>query len=64
MTECQNCSGAGSVRAMTTGHGPDDYEYDADCPVCCGTGSADLADAINALPYSLHRVKPGVEVVT
>jgi len=62
--DCRNCGGSGTVRAMTTDRGPDDYEYDAECVACRGTGSADIRDAIKALPYSLHRVKPGVEVVS
>jgi hypothetical protein len=61
---CPGCDGAGTVRAMTYGHGPDDYEYDAECTACGGTGSADLADAINALPYRQHTVKPHTAMVS
>ena len=38
MPLCDRCHGAGTVTAMTYGHGPDDYEYDVDCPDCGGTG--------------------------
>jgi hypothetical protein len=61
---CPGCDGAGTVRAVTYGHGPDDYEYDAECTACGGTGSADLADAINALPYQQHTVKPHTAMVS
>lgn len=49
--DCPQCQGSGTVRAMTTGRGPDDYEYDDDacCPACNGTGSADIRDAVNSL---------------
>jgi hypothetical protein len=60
---CAMCDGAGTIRATTSHLGPDDYDYDAECPACEGTGSADIADAINALPYSLHRARQGVQVV-
>lgn len=62
--DCPQCGGGGTVREMTTDRGPDDYEFDAECAACAGTGSASLVDAINALPYSLHRVRACVEVVS
>lgn len=52
---CPMCAGEGSVRSHTTHLGPDDYDYDENCPACYGTGSADMADAINALGYWEHR---------
>lgn len=52
---CPMCAGEGSVRSHTTHLGPDDYDYDETCPACYGTGSADMADAINALGYWEHR---------
>lgn len=54
-TECPRCEGSGEVRGMTSHLGPDDYEFVDSCPACAGTGSADLKDAINALPYIEHR---------
>lgn len=36
--ECSRCQGSGEVRAMTQEHGPDDYEFDAECPECKGVG--------------------------
>jgi hypothetical protein len=48
---CSKCHGEGTVRSMTTGHGPDDYEFDEQCPACNGTGSGDIRDAINALGF-------------
>lgn len=54
---CADCEGSGTVRAMTSHLGPDDYEYDEQCPACAGCGSANLKDAIESLPYSLHRVR-------
>ena len=36
---CPQCNGSGEGRAMTTGHGPDDYEYDCPCQLCGGDGS-------------------------
>ena len=62
--DCQHCEGAGTVREMTTDRGPDDYEYDAECGACFGTGSADVRDAIKALGYQLHSVKPHTEMVS
>jgi DnaJ-class molecular chaperone len=35
---CPRCGGSGEVKAMTQEHGPDDYEYDAECPRCYGLG--------------------------
>ncbi len=52
---CTKCQGAGTVRSMTSHLGPDDYEFDEDCPACQGTGSADLRDAINALGHWDHK---------
>ena len=48
---CGHCNGAGSVTAVTGHLGPDDYEYEAECEACLGTGSPDIRDAINSLPY-------------
>lgn len=61
---CEHCNGAGSVTAMTYGHGPDDYEYDASCESCGGTGSADIRDAMKSLPYQPHTVKPHEQMVS
>lgn len=33
------------------GRGPDTYEQEENCPACNGTGSGNMADAINALGY-------------
>lgn len=52
---CPMCLGEGSVRSHTTHLGPDDYDYDENCPACNGTGSADMSDAINSLGYWEHR---------
>ena len=60
--DCPTCSGEGLVRLMTSHLGPDDYEYDAQCQDCAGTGSANPKTAIESLPYSLHRVR-GCQVV-
>lgn len=54
---CSMCGGRGLVRTMTSHLGPDDYEYDDECPECVGSGSSDLKTAIESLPYSLHRVR-------
>ena len=35
---CQECKGAGTVKALTHGRGPDDYEIDVECPACSGSG--------------------------
>lgn len=35
---CDQCNGAGHIMAMSYGRGPDDYEYEAECPKCGGTG--------------------------
>lgn len=35
---CPRCAGSGAVKAMTQEFGPDDYEYDAECPRCWGLG--------------------------
>lgn len=35
---CEECGGAGSKMYMTSGHGPDDYEYEAECDCCKGGG--------------------------
>lgn len=59
---CRHCDGSGTVRRMTSHLGPDDYEFDEECSACAGTGSSNPKDAIEALPYSLHRVK-GVAVI-
>lgn len=60
---CGHCAGTGTV-TVSTGHlGPDDYEYEADCDACGGTGSSDIRDAINALPYQPHSVTPGRQMV-
>lgn len=53
--DCPTCAGSGSVRAMTTDRGPDDYEFDAECPACRGTGSNDLREALKTLPCWTHR---------
>lgn len=63
-SDCAGCGGAGTVLASTSHLGPDDYDYDGECEACQGTGSGDIRDAIAALPYSLHRVRPGVEVIS
>ena len=59
---CATCNGSGTIRALTSHLGPDDYEYDEQCPACAGCGSANLKDAIESLPYSQHRVR-GVAVI-
>jgi hypothetical protein len=41
--ECSRCRGSGEVKAMTQEHGPDDYEFDAECPDCKGVGVVDRA---------------------
>lgn len=61
---CEHCNGAGSVTAMTYGHGPDDYEYDASCEACGGTGSPDIRDAMKSLPYQPDTVKPHEQMVS
>ena len=35
---CPRCAGSGEVKAMTQEFGPDDYEYDVECPRCMGIG--------------------------
>lgn len=45
---CIACKGAGTVRAMTQIHGPDNYEVDATCPACNGTGAVINEAAIPA----------------
>lgn len=55
--DCQMCKGSGEIRGMTNHLGPDDYEFDDMCPACWGTGSADPADAVNALGYWNHMGK-------
>lgn len=60
---CQGCNGSGTVTLMTGHLGPDDYEYDADCEACHGTGSGDILDAIKALSYQPHTVKSCVQMV-
>ena len=52
---CRRCNGEGTVRSHTTHLGPDDYDFDEQCPQCAGTGSADLKDAINALGFWTHK---------
>ena len=59
--ECPGCKGSGTVRVMTSHLGPDDYEFDEECVACAGTGSADIRDAVNALPYSEQEV-PGTKL--
>lgn len=47
---CDNCGGSGEVKAMSYGHGPYDYEYDASCGKCDGTGiPPTLAEAARAV---------------
>lgn len=62
MNDCPTCGGGGLVRLMTSHLGPDDYEYDEQCPDCAGSGSADPKTAVESLPYSLHRVR-GCQVI-
>jgi hypothetical protein len=62
--DCACCQASGTVRVMTSHLGPDDYEFDEECAACAGTGSADIRDAINALPYQSHTVKPHTEMVS
>jgi hypothetical protein len=52
---CPRCNGEGTVRSHTTHLGPDDYDFDEECPSCAGTGSADLKEAINALGFWTHK---------
>jgi hypothetical protein len=59
--ECRKCNGSGTISTMTSHLGPDDYEFEESCPSCCGTGSADLRDAVNALGY--WKLKMDVERV-
>jgi hypothetical protein len=62
-TLCGCCDGSGTVVAVTGHLGPDDYEYEAQCEACWGTGSSDIRDAINALSYQPHSVTPGRQMV-
>jgi hypothetical protein len=62
-TLCGHCDGSGTVLAVTGHLGPDDYEYEAQCEACWGTGSSDLQDAINALAYQPNSVTPGRQMV-
>lgn len=56
---CAGCNGEGTVRAMTSHLGPDDYEYDEQCCACNGTGSSCLKDALVGVGYIQHPQFPG-----
>lgn len=60
---CRSCGGSGTQQYTTYGHGPDDYEYEADCETCRGTGSSDIRDAIKSIPYQPHTVKTGLQMI-
>jgi hypothetical protein len=55
---CPACNGEGSVQAMTSHLGPDDYEYDESCIACNGTGSPDLKDALEGVGFIRHPQFP------
>jgi hypothetical protein len=55
---CPACNGEGSVQAMTSHLGPDDYEYDESCVACNGTGSPDLKDALEGVGFIRHPQFP------
>mgnify|MGYP001619541186 CR=1 FL=1 len=54
---CPACDGSGTIRAMTSHLGPDDYEYDEQCAACNGSGLPDLKDALATVGgiYNPHR---------
>lgn len=55
---CLGCNGAGSVRAMTSHLGPDDYEYDEECAACNGSGSPHLKDTLESVGVICHPQWP------